>query len=67
MGLDATVFAGALYADITGLQLAEVLRQNIIALCGHDVYSSNIPGPAQAALMSALNQRFAPYAQTLGN
>ena len=67
MGLDATVFVQASYADITGLQLAEVLRQNIIDLCGHDVYSSNIPGPEQAALMSALNQRFAPYAQTLGN
>ena len=67
VGLDSTVFADALYADITGLQLAEVLRQNIIGLCGHDVYSSNIPGPEQSALMSALNQRFASYAQTLGN
>jgi hypothetical protein len=67
MGLDTTVFVQASYADITGLQLAEVLRQNIIDLCGHDVYSSNIPRPEQAALMSALNQRFAPYAQTLGN
>jgi hypothetical protein len=67
MGLDASVFAGALYANITGLELAEVLRQNIIALCGHDVYSTNIPRPEQAALMSELNQSFALYAQTLGN
>jgi hypothetical protein len=31
------------------------------------VYSTNIPRPEQAALMSELNQSFALYAQTLGN
>ena len=66
MGFDKTVFVQANYAPINGLQLANLLSQNIIAICG-PVDSTNSLTAEQAAFIDALNKGFTIYAQNLGN
>ena len=65
MGFDATVFTQANYSPITGFNLANLLSQNIIALCGHVNPEIGLTAE-QAAWIDGLNKRFALYAQSLG-